>query len=99
MQIIKLNRRYMLGREGFSHAVVFTANGDPYLKKKAVVEKILYDMYGDGKFYYNSSRTLYGKESHKWAKYTQVRNATGIMQWFIGVKEESMLSAILLMVD
>lgn len=100
MKILKLNKRYLLGREGFSHALVFTMHNDKYLKKKAVVEKLLHDMYGQGAFYYKPGHAYYDRhERPKWAKYTQTRNTAGVMQWFIGLKEESMLSVILLMVD
>lgn len=96
MEIVKLNKRYILGREGYTHALRFTIHTDPYYKKKTKVIRLLEQLYGHGTYIFGSK--MYQDEYASWATYTYHRSAGGA-QYYVGVKEESMLTAVLLMVE
>lgn len=101
MKIVKLNQRYRLGRAGFLHALVFTTHNDPYLKKKTQVQRLLQEKYGDSVYFYGTDGKSYYDRYEKpmWATYTQTRHPSGVTHWYLGLREESMLTTILLMVE
>lgn len=96
MEIVKLNNRYLLGREGYTHALRFTIHTDPYYKKKTKVIRLLEQLYGNGTYLFGTR--FYRGDTSTWATYTYHRSAGGT-QYYVGVKDESMLTAVLLMVE
>lgn len=89
MEIIKLNRRYTLGREGFVCALRFHSRSE---KSYSVTSK-LYQMYGDGWGQYSWQ----SPSQFRWATYTanQWRNDRP-REFYIAFRDEKDMTAILL---
>ena len=88
MKIIKLNNRFALGREGFTYGLEF-ASGDTV--KLSRVERKLREMLGNGWGRY-SWQTSY---HHNWGSWRNHKN----YRTYIGVRDEAVLTALMLIME
>lgn len=86
MQVVKLNRRYILGRAGFTHALRFPSDN----AQASRIRKIMYDMHGNG-----WNRFWRTTEGLAWGYYRSPERTR--RTYWIGVKNEADLTAALLM--
>ncbi len=85
MKIIKLNNRYKLGKEGFAYGLRFPSS---YNKKAMAIERKLHEIYGSG---WTGSKWFNSRNS-EWGYFLNAKSR----EYYIGVREESMLTMILL---
>jgi hypothetical protein len=88
MKIIKLDRRYVLGKEGFVHALRFRRRDE----KSAAIANALESMHGTGWLWY---RPWNDESNYAWGSYRDPRRDRPT--YYIGVKNESDLVAAILM--
>lgn len=88
MKVIKLNGRYVLGREGFTHGLEF-GGGESVLLAK--VERKLQEMcgWGWGRYSWQSSY------HHMWGSYRNHKN----FRTYVGVRDEAVLTALMLSIE
>jgi hypothetical protein len=88
MKIIKLDQRYVLGKEGFVHALQFKRRND----KSTAIVSALERMHGPGWLWYRS----WDEESgFAWGSYRDPRRSR--TTFYVAVKNEADLVAAILM--
>jgi len=87
MRVVKLNRRYALGKVGFTHALRFPRDN----AQAAQIRKIMYDMHGDG------WNRWYNSKERAWGYYRSPERSRPT--YWIGVKNEADLTAAILMTE
>ena len=85
MKIIKLNGRYVLGREGFIHGLEFASGETVTLSR---VERKLREMLGNGWGRYSWQTSPH----HQWGSWHNHKN----YRTYVGVRDEAIITAILL---
>ena len=90
MKIIKLDQRYVLGKEGFVHALQFKRRND----KSASIVSALERMYGPGWLWYRF-RDQDQDSNFIWGSYRNPRRDR--TTFYVGVKNEADLVAAILM--
>ena len=85
MKIIKLNGRYVLGREGFIHGLEFPSGETVILSR---VERKLREMLGNGWGRYSFQSSYH----HQWGSCRNYKS----FRTYVGVRDEAVLTAILL---
>lgn len=86
MKILKLNRRYVLGKAGFEYAIRFPNDN----AQASAIRKVLHEMYGNGWNRY------WRKESDlAWGYYRSWKRSD--RTYWIGVRNEADLTAAILM--
>jgi hypothetical protein len=85
MKVIKLDRRHRLHRLGFAHAFKFDNYGAESAKITEI-ERTLYEIAGD-----NGERNSW---FWHWSRY---KRETTVRPYYIGVRDETMITQILLM--
>ena len=87
MKIIKLNKRFSMGREGYTHALRWV---EGYSRYVVPYEQAMQEMYGGSRYTTgNPWRSAYGSS----------RSKAGITPYYIYLKDESMLTMLLLRVN
>jgi hypothetical protein len=92
MRVVKLNNRYVLGRYGFTHAFRF----DRENKQSDAVKKVLYQIHGKDTHPWNIW-WHWNNQDAPWGYYKAPKKV-GQPYW-IGVRHEADISAIMLMVN
>lgn len=87
MRVVKLNRRYTLGKVGFTHALRFSSDN----AQASRIRKIMYDMHGDG------WNRWYRQGDFAWGIYRSPERSR--RTYWIGVKNEADLTAAILMAE
>jgi hypothetical protein len=88
MKIIKLNQRFVLGREGFTHGLEFASRESVLLSQ---VERKLQEMLGWGWGRYSWQHS----SCHKWGSYRNHKN----FRTYVGVRDEAILTALMLSIE
>lgn len=89
MKVIKLDNRHKLRNFGFTHAFRF----DKENKQSDAVKKALYQIYPDKQAW--NKWWHWNNQDAPWGYYTNINKING--PYWIGVKNEADISAILLM--
>ena len=88
MKFIKLNSRYVLGREGFTHGLEFTSKE---LVNQTQVEVKLREMLGAGWSRYSWQHS----SCHSWGSWRNEKN----FRTYVGVRDEAVLTALMLSIE
>lgn len=90
MRVVKLDNRYVLGRYGFTHAFRFNTQN----KQSDAVKQVLYQLHGKDTHPWNQWWD-YNNQSAPWGYYKTPQKSNA--PYWIGVKTEADVSAIMLM--